>query len=95
MTYFDHNGIPSEKVQRRRVSTHMNDRNPRTSFDDWCLQMQFTSQEAADKLGMSLSRVQELRAGVKYGRDSRKALPDKTLRLAMVAIERRLDPWPE
>lgn len=69
------------------------DKKPRTAFDNWVIVHGMTSQQAADLLDMHLSRIQELRAGRRYGTDT-PALPDRVLRYAMAAINAGLNPWP-
>jgi hypothetical protein len=53
--------------------------------------MGFTNEQAAEALGLSLSRVKDFRAGTAYG--GRSAEPDKQLLLAMAALKAGLTPY--
>jgi hypothetical protein len=55
-------------------------------------EMSFTSEQAAEALGLSLSRVKEFRAGASYTA-GRSAEPDRVLLLAMAALKAGISPY--
>jgi len=79
------------------VSRITTKRKSRTNFDAWVLQLGLTSRDAADLLEMHLSRIEELRAGRRYGAHPRPAKPSKPMRIAMAALasSMKADAWPD
>jgi hypothetical protein len=63
-----------------------------SAFARWMAEMGFTSEQAADALGLSLSRVKDFRAGTAYTA-GRSAEPDRVVLLAMSALKAGLTPY--
>jgi hypothetical protein len=55
-------------------------------------EMGFTNEQAAEALGLSLSRVKDFRAGTSYVA-GRSAEPDRVVLLAMAALKAGLSPY--
>jgi predicted transcriptional regulator len=63
-----------------------------TDFRRWRKHLKLSQAGAAEALGLSLSRVKDLDAGIHRGTGA-PAVPDRKLRLAMAAVAAGLAPW--
>ena len=63
-----------------------------TDFARWMAEMGYTSAQAAEALGLSPARVQELKRGAAYT-EGREGEPDVRTRLAMAALRAGLAPY--
>jgi|GEM_PF-5339670 len=66
----------------------------KTAFARWLDKMGYTQEAGRAALGLSLSHVKQLCAGVHRTRGNT-IKPDLRTRLAMRAVEKKLKPWPE
>lgn len=74
-------------MARGRPTEHSTSR-----FARWMAEMGFTNEQAATALGLSISRVKELKRGEAYN-EGREGNPDTRTLLAMAALKAGLAPY--
>lgn len=66
-----------------------------TAFRAWRRALGWSQKRAANELGLSLDQIRNYDTGSARTATRGPQAPDRRTRLAMAALDRGLDPWPE